>query len=162
MNIWHDAILSLEIFGTAVGALVLASFVVAQLRHFLDRDDAPFNYPADVPVAEAQAAAEGYLHRSLVALDIFMNVVFMHGYQGETMSTHAWRAALDGKLWGHLMNFWLNGFQPRHGPQAASGDLERSQAEVDRMRKFASGYSPSSMCTRFFRCHPAVFFRTQP
>ena len=130
MNIWHDAILSLEIFGTAVGALVLASFVVAQLRHFLDRDDAPFNYPADVPVAEAQAAAEGYLHRSLVALDIFMNVVFMFGQQDETMSTHAWRASLDGKLWGRLMNFWLSGFQSNHGVQAASGDLERASVRV--------------------------------
>jgi hypothetical protein len=37
-------------------------------------------------------------------------------------------------VWGKLMNFWLDGFQPNHGPQAASGDFERAQAEVNRLR----------------------------
>jgi hypothetical protein len=66
----------------------------------------------------------------LDALDIFLNVWFLHGENDETMSTHAWRAKLEGHLWGEAMNFWLNGFQENHGPQAASGDLERAAVRV--------------------------------
>jgi hypothetical protein len=135
MNLWHDIKLGLEIYGIAAGSLIALSGLVALGRRIWDRNAPVFVYPQDVPRAEAQAAAEGYLHRCLVALDIFMNVVFFVGEQGMTMSTHAWIASLNGRLWGRLMNFWLNGFQASHGPQAASGDLFRSQSMVDRMRK---------------------------
>jgi hypothetical protein len=135
VSILHDIKLGLEIYGLAAGGLVLASFMVAQLRHLLDRNQKTFTYPQDVLMAEQQASEEGYLHRCLVALDIFMNVVFFVGRHGETMSSDAWIASLNGKLWGRAMNFWLNGFQAQHGPQAASGDLWRSQVEVNRLRK---------------------------
>jgi hypothetical protein len=135
MNTLHDIKLGLEIYGIAAGSLIAISGLIALGRRIWDRNAPVFVYPQDVPKAEAQAASEGYLHRCLVALDICMNVIFMAGHQSETMSTHAWRASLKGRLWGRLMNLWLNGFQAQHGPQAASGDLFRSQTEVNRMRK---------------------------
>ena len=135
MDILHKVLLGVEIYAGASAALIAVSAAISTARTLLDKNQPPFVYPADVAKAEAKAAAEGYLHRCLVALDIFMNVVFFAGRQGETMSTHAWIASQSGKLWGKLMNRWLDGFQKDHGPQAASGDLERSQAEVNRLRK---------------------------
>jgi hypothetical protein len=135
MNILHDIKLAVEIYAIAASGLIMVSASLAAIRALLDKNQPAFVYPANVAVAEAKAAAEGYVHRCLVALDIFMNVVFFAGRQGETMSTHAWVASKSGKLWGKAMNLWLDGFQKDHGPRAASGDLERSQTEVDRLRK---------------------------
>ena len=135
MDILHKVLLGAEIYAIASVALVVVSAGISAARTLLDKNQSVFKYPANVVEAETKAAAEGYPHRCLVALDIFMNVVFFAGRQGETMSTHAWIASKSGKLWGKLMNCWLDGFQTQHGPQAASGDLERSQAEVNRLRK---------------------------
>lgn len=131
----HKIILGVEIYLLAAGLLVLLSWLLATIRTLISKTQPIFNYPVDVPKAEAKAAAEGYFHKALVALDIFLNVVVLAGRQGETMSTHAWVAAGENKLWGRLMNRWLDGFQVAHGPQAASGDLERSSAEVARLVK---------------------------
>lgn len=128
MSILHNILLGLEIYAIAAGSLVAVSVVMSKIRSAMERSKPVFNYPADVPKAEADAAAENWLQRCIVALDIFLNVVFFKGYQGETMSTHAWRASLKGHAWGVYMNKWLNGFQDNHGPQAASGDLQRSSA----------------------------------
>ncbi len=130
MDPLHKFLLGGEIFGIAVASLVFLSVAIGSIRHWVDKGAKPFVYPDDVPAAEAKAAAEAYWHRALVALDIFLNVVVLWGAQDETMSTHAWRAKVAGKLWGKLMDLWLNGFQPQHGPQAASGDLERALARV--------------------------------
>lgn len=135
MDIFHILRWIIEIWSIASIALVAVSVGIATVRAILGHNKAPFHYPEDVPAAEARAAAEGYLHRCLVALDIFMNVVFFCGEQDETMSTHAWRAAVAGKLWGKAMNLWLNGFQSDHGPRAASGDLERSSVRVSILSK---------------------------
>jgi hypothetical protein len=135
MDILHKFLLAGEIYAIAAFGLIALSASISAIRTLVDKNQPAFVYPADVSKAEAKAAAEGYIHRCLVALDIFMNVVFFAGRQGETMSTHAFIAAQSGKLWGKLMNKWLDGFQKSHGPQAASGDLERSQAEVNRLRK---------------------------
>lgn len=75
---------------------------------------------------EAQAAAEGWAHRTLVALDIFVNVLF-RGRPDETISARSYRAALEGKTWGTVMNAFLNLFQANHGAKAAAGDLERAK-----------------------------------
>jgi len=135
MDILHKFLLGAEIYAIVAGALVTVSAAISTVRTLIEKKKPVFNYPADVPAAETKAAAEGYIHRGLVALDIFMNVIFFAGKQGETMSTHAWIASMSGALWGKLMNKWLNGFQADHGPRTASGDLERSQAEVNRLRK---------------------------
>jgi hypothetical protein len=135
MSVLHKVEVGAEIYIIAAMSLIAVSASIAAIRLLIEKNKPVFNYPADVPTAEAKAAAEGYLHRCLVALDIFMNVVFFAGKQGETMSTHAWIASQSGALWGKLMNRWLDGFQANHGPQAASGDLERAQGEVNRLRK---------------------------
>jgi hypothetical protein len=79
----------------------------------------------NVAAQEAQAAKEGYVHRVLVAFDIFVNVIF-RGREDETISARSYRAALEGKLWGRVMNAFLNLFQSNHGAKAAAGDLERA------------------------------------
>jgi hypothetical protein len=135
MDTFHKILLGVEIYAIAASFLVALSASISAIRTLVEKSKPVFNYPADVPKAEAQAASEGYLHRVLVALDIFMNVVFLAGRQSETMSTHAWIASQSGALWGKLMNRWLEGFQVSHGPRAASGDLQRSQGEVNRLRK---------------------------
>jgi hypothetical protein len=135
MSVLHKVEVGAEIYIIAAASLIAVSASIAAIRLLWEKNKKVFVYPQDVPIAEAKAAAEGYIHRCLVALDIFMNVVFFFGKQGETMSTHAWIASQSGALWGKLMNRWLDGFQANHGPQAASGDLERSQGEVNRLRK---------------------------
>lgn len=130
MDILHKLLLGVEIYAIAATSLVVLSLTIGTIRGLFNRNAVPFSYPQDVPAASARAQAEGYLHRILVALDIFLNVVFLLGQQDETMSTHAWRASLEGRWWGKAMNWWLNGFQAQHGPQAASGDLERASVRV--------------------------------
>ena len=88
--------------------------------------------PDQINVAkeEAQADAEGWLHRSLVAFDICCNVIFFRGRQGETISSHCYRAALEGHLWGKILNGALDLIQTNHGADAAAGDLARAKSIV--------------------------------
>ena len=81
----------------------------------------------NVPLAEANAAKDGYVHRILVQFDIFINVLF-RGRAGETISARSYRAALEGKLWGRILNGALNLIQKDHGALAAAGDLERANS----------------------------------
>jgi len=131
----HKLLLIGEITAIVIGSLIAVSFLIATFRTLFDGSSASFNPSTDVAKAEARAAAESWPHRILVALDINLNVFVLAGRQGETISTHSYIASTEGKLWGKLMNKWLNGFQENHGPLAASGDLERSMAEVARLRK---------------------------
>lgn len=80
--------------------------------------------------AQAKAAHEGRLLRLAVAFDIFINVLLLNGQEDETISTHAWRAKLEGKRWGKAVSWWLDLFQPGHGAQAAAGDLERAEERI--------------------------------
>src|SRR5208282_6123998 len=111
----------LGLSSATIAGLIVIAWSMATIRAVLGNTTLGW-IPGDVPAAEVRAGAEGYPHRVLVALDIFMNVVFLFGEQDETMSTHAWRASVVGKTWGKAMNHWLGWFQPNHGPLAASGD----------------------------------------
>jgi hypothetical protein len=73
----------------------------------------------------AQASTEGWLHRFLVVFDIALNVL-CRGQEDETLSSRAYRASLEGKLWGRLLNYWLDLLQPQHGPKAMVGDMWRA------------------------------------
>lgn len=75
---------------------------------------------------ERQAGREGYVHRALVGLDQFVNVL-CGGLPDETISSRASRAAEQGKLWGVAMSRFLNLFQKDHGPKAQAGDTERAE-----------------------------------
>jgi len=118
--------------GAVITALIIIAWTIATIRAVI-AGRAPAWTPGDVPAAMARAGNEGYLHRVLVALDIFINVVFCFGQQDETMSTHAWRSSAS---WGgKAVNYWLSWFQPNHGPLAASGDLERATARITILSK---------------------------
>jgi hypothetical protein len=69
---------------------------------------------------------EGYIHRFLIAFDIFCNVVFFNGDEDETISSHSARAATQGKRWGIVLSKFLNLFQRDHGAHAIAGDEERA------------------------------------
>jgi hypothetical protein len=81
--------------------------------------------PQQTAEQEAQAAHEGYVHRILVAFDIFSNVL-TDGDPDETISARSARAAEAGKPWGIAMSKFLNLFQKDHGPKAQSGDVARA------------------------------------
>ena len=112
-----------------LASLFAVPLLITAIRTLIE-GSAPAWVPGDIAAAEARAAAEGWLHRSLAAFDIAFNVIVLRGQQDETISTHAYRAAVAGRFWGKLMCRWLDWFQPNHGPKAASGDLERATARV--------------------------------
>lgn len=116
-----------ELSAIAITGLALVAWTIATIRAVMV-GRAPAWTPGDVPAAMARASNEGYLHRVLVAFDIFLNVVVCFGEQDETMSAHSWRAS--SHWFGHAVNYWLSWFQPNHGPLAASGDLQRATAQV--------------------------------
>ena len=76
---------------------------------------------------ETNAEKEGYIHRFLVAFDIFCNVTFLRGQEDETISSHSARAAEEGKTWGIWMSKFLDLFQSDHGAKAQAGDVERAE-----------------------------------
>jgi hypothetical protein len=135
MDVLHKLLLTGEIVSGTVAGLIAISATMWEIRR-KKTGPAPVFVPAiDIPKAEAQAAAEGWLHRAIVALDIFLNVVVLRGNQGETLSAHMWRASNENHLWGKLCTKWLNGFQDSHGIKAACGDLQRSSAEVSVLKR---------------------------
>lgn len=123
--------LRLEVLGPIIGGLVVVPVLISTVRAIFGVKEPEFN----IAVSERRAASEGWLHRSLVTFDISFNVIVLRGQQDETISTHAWRAANEGKMWGYLMCDWLNLFQPNHGEKAAAGDLERATVRVAILKK---------------------------
>jgi len=93
---------------------------------------------AQTAAQEAQAAKEGWLHRILVAFDIFCNVTFFRGLEDETISSHSARACEEGKTWGIWMSAFLNFFQSDHGVKAQAGDEERAE-EVSQVEDKSGG-----------------------
>src|SRR5581483_5034117 len=88
---------------------------------------------------EAQVSKEGYIHRDLVALDQFVNVV-ADGKPDETISSRAARADESGKKWGKAMSWFLDLFQKDHGPKAQAGDVARAVA-VENIEEDSGGIS---------------------
>lgn len=123
-----------EIVGITIGSLLAVPFTIATIRSLVSGLAEKWS-PADVPIQEAKAARESWLRRIPVAFDIAINVILLNGEQDETISTHAWRASLEGKMWGRWMSAWLNLWQPNHGQKAACGDLERAQNRVEVLTK---------------------------
>lgn len=134
INIIHFIAVFAEVYSICSSALIFIALFISIIRTWIE-GKAPTWVIGDVPTAEARAASEGWVHRQLDALDIWMNSFFFNGMSGMTMSTHAYIASLQGKLWGKLMVKWLDWFQPNHGPKAASGDLERATALVSVLTK---------------------------
>ena len=84
--------------------------------------------------AEENTMREGYIHRFLVAFDIFINVA-TDGDEDETISSRVRRITDYYKGWTHNPGVWiakilnaiLDFLQPDHGQHAESGDLERAE-----------------------------------
>lgn len=117
-----------------LAGLLLIPLSIATLRAIIDGRSSPW-VPGDIPAAEARVAAEGWPHRAMSAFDIAFNVIVLRGEQDETISTHSYRASLEGKRWGKLMMIWLNWCQPNHGPLATTGDYYRALVRVNALKK---------------------------
>jgi len=70
---------------------------------------------------------EPWWRRVLIAGDQLLNVLLINGQPGETMSSHAGRAAAKGHLWGKVLSKFLNYIQLNHCAIAEGGDVERAQ-----------------------------------
>jgi hypothetical protein len=134
-SLLHKFILGGEIYLAAAAALVVVSVIFRIIHKILGTSNSRPMTPENIKAAMARANDESRIHRWLDAFDIFLNVTFMNGQNDETMSAHAWRASLEGHAWGVAMNWWLNGFQPNHGYQAACGDLQRALNRVECEKK---------------------------
>jgi hypothetical protein len=91
---------------------------------------------------ENRAEHEAYLHRALVGMDQFMNVL-TDGDPDETISARAARAAEKGKPWGLALSKFLNVFQSDHGPKAQAGDVVRAEA-VTAAEESSPGLEPAA------------------
>lgn len=79
---------------------------------------------------EKQTANEGVVHRDLVALDIFVNVL-TGGKEDETISSRSSRDAAEGHVLGKVISKGLDLFQSNHGPKAQAGDMQRAKAIIE-------------------------------
>ena len=130
MDILHKVFLGVEIYLASATGLVIASLIFRLIHHVLGTANSRPMTPENIQAAMVRSNNENRIHRWLDAFDIFLNVTFMNGQNDETMSAHCWRASCEGHLWGRAMNWWLEGFQPNHGYQAACGDLQRAVNRV--------------------------------
>jgi hypothetical protein len=135
MTLPHKIFLGVEIYLATATALVIASLLFRLWHHVRGTANSRPMTPENIAAAMARANCASHVHRWLDAFDIFLNVTFMNGANDETMSAHAWRASLDGCYWGIAMNWWLEGFQPNHGYQAACGDIQRALNRIECLKK---------------------------
>lgn len=70
-----------------------------------------------------------YIHKSLVAIDQAVNVLF-GGHDDETMSARIGRAAQAGRWWGRAGAWVLNTISPGHTDAAIANDLRRAELVV--------------------------------
>lgn len=90
--------------------------------------------------AEATAVYSPYYIRVLIALDVFINVIF-NGNLGETISARSARAATEGKRWGIWLSKFLDLFQSDHGAKAVASDLTRAK-EVEYLEEHSGDIAP--------------------
>lgn len=119
-------ILTGEISGGIVTGMWIVAYGIAGVRRLTHGPDVPevINEAFYTKYA-ARAAAEGWLHRFLVVFDIAVNVL-LRGQTDETLSSRAYRASIERKMWGIVLNYYLNLWQAQHGPKAMVGDLWRA------------------------------------
>lgn len=98
----------------------------------------PLLTPEQIKKAESNAAKEGYLHRALVGLDQFINVI-TGGLPDETISARSQRAANKGNPFGKFMSWWLGKIQKNHGEKAQAGDEARADKIEDIETKSLEG-----------------------
>ncbi len=70
---------------------------------------------------------------SMTAFDVFINVFLLFGLPDETISAHAGRAMLEGKVWGKAVSYALEYcplFGRKHVQGAIAHDAARARAVV--------------------------------
>ena len=82
--------------------------------------------PQQEAAVDQDAARESYLHRALVAFDVFANVL-TGGEPDETISSRAARAATADRWWGIVLSKFLDLFEWDHGAKAQAADAERAE-----------------------------------
>lgn len=87
--------------------------------------------PAQEQRDEREALVHGFWVRKALALDYFLNVWIFNGRLDETISSHAARAATQGRLWGKLLVHFLDWFDSNHGAHAEAGDVARAKVVED-------------------------------
>jgi hypothetical protein len=88
----------------------------------------------EIDRVERNTRKQDYVHRVLVALDMFINVI-TGGNEDETISSRVRRVVSTHKgfswnagVWvAKVLNSALNIIQPDHGQHAEAGDLERAK-----------------------------------
>lgn len=93
----------------------------------------------EIRKAEENTRKEDYIHRVLVALDIFVNVL-TGGNEDETISSRVRRISDAHRGWSWNPGVWiaktlnsaLNLIQRNHGKHAEAGDLQRAE-KVERI-----------------------------
>lgn len=93
----------------------------------------------NVPKYEARAVKQGYIHRTLGQLDVFLNVL-AGGAPDDTISSRMQRWKINDipnpnktkQLVGKSMCWWLGKIQKNHDLLANAGDLGRAKAEEAR------------------------------
>lgn len=88
----------------------------------------------EIRKAERNTRKEDYIHRTLVALDIFVNVI-TGGNEDETISSRVRRVSDANRGWSwnpgvwiaKMLNAGLDLIQRDHGQHAEAGDLERAE-----------------------------------
>jgi len=89
-----------------------------------------------------QAKKQGYIHRTLVGLDQFINVA-TGGAADDTISSRMQRWRINNvpkpnaakRIFGTFMCGWLGIIQTDHDVKANAGDLGRAEAEELRTKK---------------------------
>jgi len=117
-------------------AVILGQFVLGYVISLFRNWNAPVvKTLQQVTTLMKTVAGEGYVHRVLVAFDIFVNVI-CGGCPDETISSHVRRVsdAHPGASWNPIvwvakvLNGWLDVISHDHGQHAEAGDLERAEA----------------------------------
>lgn len=114
-------------FALCLLVIIVVDFIAMTINHIRGVKAVIALTAAQTAEQKLETAREGWVHRVLVAIDILGNVMFLNGYNDETISSHCARLAMVGNPFGIFMCTWLNWIQPDHGADAIAGDEERAE-----------------------------------
>ena len=126
----NHLLLAAEIIGYTIAGLWAMAYGTAGIRRLVKGSDVYETVDVSfIAKYEARSANEGWAHRILVMFDILVNVIF-RGQPDETISGRSYRASLEKKLWGRVMNYWLGLIEVQHGIKALIGDRQRAKNRI--------------------------------
>jgi len=91
--------------------------------------------PAECRQIDWEVSHYPWWRKRLIELDIFINVWFLNGLLGETISARAGRMAYRHRWWAEWLCDFLDLIENNHGPKAVEADRYRAwlveQAELN-------------------------------